>query len=133
MEQQWPKTLWLVRHGQSAGNVAGAAAEAASLPSIDIVTRDVDTPLSTLGEQQSRALGRWFRDLPREGQPNVLLCSPYLRARATAFLVLETAGLGKDLALFKADERLRGKGIWDPRSPDQAWDRRALSAARRAA
>jgi broad specificity phosphatase PhoE len=115
MEQQWPKTLWLVRHGQSAGNVAGAAAEAASLPSIDIVTRDVDTPLSTLGEQQSRALGRWFRDLPREEQPNVLLCSPYLRARTTALLILETARLEKDLALFKADERLREKefGILD--------------------
>jgi broad specificity phosphatase PhoE len=115
VEQKWPQTLWLVRHGQSAGNVARDAAETASLPSIDIVTRDVDTPLSALGEQQARALGRWFRDLPAEEQPNVVLCSPYLRARATALLVLETARLGKDFELFMADERLREKefGILD--------------------
>jgi broad specificity phosphatase PhoE len=115
VEQKWPQTLWLVRHGQSAGNVARDAAEAASLPLIDIVTRDVDTPLSALGEQQARALGRWFRDLPAEEHPDVVLCSPYLRARATALLVLETAGLGKELELFMADERLREKefGILD--------------------
>jgi broad specificity phosphatase PhoE len=115
VEQKWPQTLWVVRHGQSAGNVARDAAEAASLPLIDIVTRDVDTPLSALGEQQARALGRWFRDLPPEEQPNVVLSSPYLRARATARLVLETASLGSDLELFMADERLREKefGILD--------------------
>jgi broad specificity phosphatase PhoE len=115
VEQKWPQTLWVVRHGQSAGNVARDAAEAASLPSIDIVTRDVDTPLSALGEQQARALGRWFGDLPAEEQPNVVLCSPYLRARTTALLVLETARLGKDFELFMADERLREKefGILD--------------------
>jgi hypothetical protein len=28
MEQKWPQQLWLVRHGQSAGNVARDAAEA---------------------------------------------------------------------------------------------------------
>ena len=115
MEQKWPQALWVVRHGQSAGNVARDAAEAASLPLIDIVTRDVDTPLSALGEQQARALGRWFRDLPLEEQPNVVLSSPYLRSRATALLVLETASLGSDLDLFMADERLREKefGILD--------------------
>ena len=69
MEQKWPKTLWLVRHGQSAGNVARDAAEAASLPLIDIVTRDVDTPLSALGEQQARALGRCSAIFRRRSTP----------------------------------------------------------------
>jgi len=50
MEQKWPQHLWIVRHGQSAGNVARDAAEAAGLPLIDIATRDVETPLSPLGE-----------------------------------------------------------------------------------
>ena len=114
-DPKWPKTLWIVRHGQSAGNVARDAAEAASLPLIDIVTRDIDTPLSALGEQQSRALGRWFRDLPPEERPDVVLCSPYLRARATALLLLEKAGIDKHAVTFAADERLREKefGILD--------------------
>lgn len=28
MQQDWPNTLWVVRHGQSAGNVARDKAEA---------------------------------------------------------------------------------------------------------
>jgi len=59
-DQKWPQTIWIVRHGQSAGNVARDAAEAAGLPLIDIMTRDVDTPLSDLGREQAQALGRWF-------------------------------------------------------------------------
>jgi len=58
--QKWPDTVWLVRHGQSAGNVARDAAEAAGHHLIDLATRDVDVPLSPLGEQQSRALADWF-------------------------------------------------------------------------
>ena len=56
-EQKWPQSIWIVRHGQSAGNVARDAAEAAGLPLIDIAARDVDVPLSELGEQQACALG----------------------------------------------------------------------------
>ena len=41
LEQKWPQTLWIARHGQSAGNVARDAAEAAGLRTIDIATRDV--------------------------------------------------------------------------------------------
>ena len=64
---RWPETLWIVRHGESAGNLARAAATAARLPIIDIEGRDVDVPLSELGERQSRALGRWFSQ--EEDQP----------------------------------------------------------------
>ena len=56
MEQKWPQQLWLVRHGQSAGNVAREAAEAASQFLIDIAHRDVDVPLSELGERQALSL-----------------------------------------------------------------------------
>ena len=106
IEQKWPHALWIVRHGQSAGNVARDAAEAASLPLIDLVTRDVDTPLSELGQRQSRELGRWFGQLPAAESPSVVLCSPYVRAVATARLVCETAGMRNALV---ADERLREK------------------------
>src|SRR5438874_11122860 len=71
-EQKWPQTLWIVRHGQSAGNVARDAAEAAGLRVIDIAERDVDVPLSALGERQARALGEWFGAMPAELQPDVV-------------------------------------------------------------
>src|SRR5436190_11847072 len=113
--QKWPDVIWLVRHGQSAGNVARAAAEAAGLPLIDLLTRDVDTPLSSLGKEQSVALGRWFGDMSAEERPTVMLCSPYVRAQETARIVLDAAGLARDDLSFVVDERLREKefGILD--------------------
>jgi broad specificity phosphatase PhoE len=114
-QQKWPQTVWLVRHGQSAGNVARDAAEAAGLPLIDITTRDVDTPLSDLGREQARALGRWFGEMPTEERPSVVLCSPYVRARQTTEIVLAEAGINGATLTSNADERLREKefGILD--------------------
>jgi broad specificity phosphatase PhoE len=114
-EQKWPDCLWLVRHGQSAGNVARDAAEAAAQPLIDIPHRDMDAPLSALGRQQAAALGRWFGSLPRALQPTVVLASPYVRARETARILLEAAAMPTADYSFVADERLREKefGILD--------------------
>jgi broad specificity phosphatase PhoE len=113
--QKWPDAIWLVRHGESAGNVARDAAEAAGLPLIDIATRDVDVPLSPLGERQSTALGRWFKEMSPKEWPNVVLVSPYTRARETAKLVLEAAGIDRDDITYTVDERLREKefGVFD--------------------
>jgi broad specificity phosphatase PhoE len=115
MQEQWPRTLWIVRHGQSAGNVARDAAEAAGLPVIDIAERDIDTPLSQLGCRQARALGHWIGELPPGGRPQVVLCSPYVRARQTAQLLLEGAHIEPDRLRLRVDERLREKefGILD--------------------
>ena len=115
VEQKWPDVIWLVRHGQSAGNVARAAAEAAGLPLIDILTRDVDTPLSDLGREQSFALGRWFAEMGSDKRPTVMLCSPYVRAQQTAQIVLDAAGIGRESITVLVDERLREKefGILD--------------------
>src|SRR4051812_12359052 len=107
-EQKWPDVLWIVRHGQSAGNVARDAAEAAGLPLIDIATRDMDTPLSRLGREQARALGHWFAKMKADERPTVVLCSPYVRARQTALIVMEHAELGSDVTC-STDERLREK------------------------
>ncbi|MGH8810342.1 MAG: histidine phosphatase family protein, partial [Noviherbaspirillum sp.] len=106
-EQKWPQQLWIVRHGQSAGNIARDAAEATGLPMIDIATRDIDTPLSPLGERQAHALGDWFGRMRPEERPNVILCSPYVRARNSAQIVLEAAGIATGEATQVADERLR--------------------------
>jgi len=115
MQSNWPQTLWLVRHGQSAGNVARDAAEAGGLAVIDIEWRDIDVPLSDLGVAQSAALGDWFAKLPAEHAPQVILCSPYLRARETARLLAESGGLGQETVKLRIDERLREKefGILD--------------------
>jgi len=115
VEQKWPDVLWIVRHGQSAGNVARDAAHLANLHVIDIATRDVDVPLSPLGEEQAAALGRWFRHLPAKSRPSVVLVSPYVRARDTALIALETAGIAPESVGFCTDERLREKefGILD--------------------
>ena len=74
--QIWPDRLYIVRHGESAGNVAREAANVAGNRMIDIDIRDVDVPLSQLGEQQAEALGRWFASLPPELTPNIIVTSP---------------------------------------------------------
>lgn len=133
MASRWPETLWLVRHGQSAGNVARDAAHAAGLDRIALSGRDVDIPLSKLGAEQARALGKWFA---REGlAPDVLLASSYVRAQQTAALFREAGGCAADVPVC-VDERLREKefGILDGLTtsgvasvfPDQAEFRRIL-------
>ncbi len=114
-EQKWPQWLWVVRHGQSAGNVARDRAEAAGHHLIDIAARDMDVPLSPLGEQQADAVGRWFGEADPAQRPNVVLCSPYVRAQATAHRLLDAAGIARDSLTFHCDERLREKefGILD--------------------
>jgi len=136
VDPRWPAEMWLVRHGESAGNVARDAANAAGHPMIDIAMRDVDVPLSGLGERQARSLGRWFAALPDDRRPTVVLVSPYLRARHTAEIIRDAGALAPDAGDFTVDERLREKefGILDrltrfgieQRHPDQAEFRRLL-------
>lgn len=118
METKFPSFIWVVRHGQSAGNVARDAAEAQGLRVIEIVTRDIDVPLSSLGEEQSESLGRWFGNLPADELPEVILCSPYARARQTAEIVVKHARKFGHIKL-RQDERLREKefGILDRLTP----------------
>ncbi|WP_134724390.1 histidine phosphatase family protein [Paracoccus luteus] len=114
MTPRWPERLWIVRHGESAGNVARDAAYQAQLARIELTGRDVDVPLSDLGERQARALGHWFAQGNEEGRPNVVLSSPYLRAQDTARLFRDAGGCAPDQRIH-LDERLREKefGILD--------------------
>jgi broad specificity phosphatase PhoE len=113
--QKWPDVLWVVRHGESAGNVARDEAELAGHPIINIPMRDVDVPLSALGERQAGALGRWYAEMSPDAQPTIVIASPYLRARETARLAIAAAGLDRPGVSFVVDERLREKefGIFD--------------------
>lgn len=109
----WPSTLWIARHGQSAGNVARDSAEANGLSLIDIQTRDADTPLSELGAEQARAMGAWFSGMPDEQRPNVVFTSPFVRSQQTAWAVTDALGIPR--SEIEVDERLREKefGILD--------------------
>ena len=115
MRQRWPSKLWIVRHGQSAGNVARDAADAAGHAMIDIALRDVDVPLSELGERQASALGHWYAALPEDEKPEIVLSSPYVRARQTARAVCEAGGITGDNRPPIIDERLRERefGVFD--------------------
>ena len=110
-QRRWPQTLWIVRHGESAGNVARDAAQAAKAARIDIGLRDVDVPLSELGVRQATALGHWFAGMADGERPDVLLVSPYLRARQTAEQIGKAGGFGAGLAHQEVDERLREKEL----------------------
>jgi probable phosphoglycerate mutase len=134
--QRWPARLWIVRHGESAGNVARDAAHAAGRPDIELDTRDIDVSLSARGEQQSTALGHWFAAMPEDARPEMVFSSPYLRARSTAKLIGESAGFAPGFSNCIIDERLREKefGILDrltrlgieQRYPEQAASRKLM-------
>jgi broad specificity phosphatase PhoE len=113
--QHWPEKLWLVRHGQSQGNVARDIADEAGHHEIAIEVRDVDVPLSELGHRQAQAAGEWFAALPPGERPEVILSSPYLRARQTAQAICEAGALAGGPAKTIVDERLRERefGIFD--------------------
>ncbi len=131
-DRRWPDELLLIRHGQSAGNVARDLALSQGLSTIDIEQRDCDVPLSQLGERQARALGEW---LAHNSKPvTAVLTSPYVRAQQTAAIALAAAQWqGVEV---RSDERLREKefGILDrltrtgieQRYPDQAQMRSRL-------
>lgn len=136
MQQNWPSRLWIVRHGESAGNVARDAAMQAGAARIDIGARDVDVPLSALGERQADAVGRWFSTLPEADRPEVVFVSPYARALRTAALIRDAGGLNLGAVPDVVDERLREKefGVLDRLTsmgikelyPDEAERRSAL-------
>lgn len=135
MTPRWPSVLWVVRHGQSAGNVARDLANEQGLARIALTHRDVDVPLSDLGREQAEALGHWFAQAGEEGRPEIMLASPYVRAIETAQIFRASGGCAPDEKIC-LDERLREKefGVLDGLTtagihqfqPDQAEFRKLL-------
>ncbi len=134
--QHWPAKLWLVRHGQSQGNVARDLAHEAGHLEIAIDVRDVDVPLSDLGHAQAQSAGEWFASLAPDERPEVILTSPYRRARQTAKAICEAGALADGPQRPIVDERLRERefGIFDrlttagirARFPEEAAHRKML-------
>lgn len=119
MTDSWPSILWAIRHGESAANAAAAIAEKSHENRYRFDQRDADVPLSPTGEGQADALGAWFGAGHAHALPDVILASPYLRARQTAQRIVQGCGAEKPIPII-IDERLREKelGILDGLTPD---------------
>src|SRR5215218_5313528 len=97
-----PSVIWLVRHGESMGNVADAHAQASGAGRLKLDVRDPDVELSDTGRSQAQALGKWLAEFPEDERPTVAISSPFNRALTTAELATE--GLAVPV---RTDERLR--------------------------
>jgi broad specificity phosphatase PhoE len=99
--------LTVARHGQSVANVAFAAAHTAGRLNAGVTGPDADVELSPLGWTQAAALGRWLAGLPPARRPEVVVCSPYVRAQQTWQCAGDIAGdLGVPLPRANVDARL---------------------------
>lgn len=103
--------LILVRHGQSLSNVAFPAADAKGLLEAEVSGRDAEVPLTEVGEEQAAAVGVWLASLPAGLVPQVVITSPYLRARETWRIAAEASGL--DLPEPATDDRLVDRLLGD--------------------
>jgi broad specificity phosphatase PhoE len=112
-----PSALWLVRHGESLGNLADAQAHASGSGRLELDVRDPDVPLSPDGEAQADALGAWLAALPAGERPTTVLSSPFARAAGTAQRAVERSRL--ELRI-RYDERLRERdfGAFDGMTRD---------------
>jgi len=110
-----PTALTAVRHGQSTANAAFAEANATGALTVPITERDADLPLTDLGRAQATDLGRRLAAHP----PQLVYCSPYLRARDTLETALAAAhdhGAPHPATIpVHYDERLRDRetGSWE--------------------
>lgn len=102
--------LFLVRHGESIGNVAATQAELDGLDVIPLDIRDADVPLSDTGREQAAALGGWLE--AHHAAIDTYWVSPYRRAQETLQIALGDRPTPAPPAL---DERLRDRelGILD--------------------
>jgi broad specificity phosphatase PhoE len=108
---QWPETLWLVRHGESAANRASRMAEQGGNLEVPLTHRDMDTPLTPAGRAQAEALGKSFID---QIKPEIIIASPYVRTRQTTEAFCAQLA-PTDQPALRFDERLRERerGVFD--------------------
>ena len=103
--------LLLVRHGQSLANVAFPAADKDGLLEAEVSGRDAEVPLTEYGRAQAAALGEWIGDRPEDELPQVVITSPYLRARETWRIAAEKSGVA--LPEPTTDDRLVDRLLGD--------------------
>lgn len=82
------KQLWILRHAKSDMGHAG-------LP-------DIERTLNNQGIETASAMGRWLSS--KGVNPDLLICSPALRARQTAELV--SAGIGYPVGRIRSEDEI---------------------------
>ncbi|MEV1177897.1 histidine phosphatase family protein [Nonomuraea sp. NPDC049784] len=97
-----PERIIAVRHGQSQANLAHQ--QAGDRP-LFYEPGDHEVTLTGLGRAQAAAVGRLLAAMPAAEAPEVVWCSPYLRALDTWRVALEAWGAGP--LPVTVDERLR--------------------------
>ncbi|WP_327590638.1 histidine phosphatase family protein [Nonomuraea sp. NBC_00507] len=97
-----PGLIMAVRHGQSQANLAYQ--EAGDRP-LFYEPGDHEVTLTELGRAQAAALGRLLAAMPAAEAPELVWCSPYLRALDTWKIAQHAWGV--DLLPVTVDERLR--------------------------
>ncbi|MFF0498237.1 histidine phosphatase family protein [Nocardia aobensis] len=117
------RDLWIIRHGESRANAAFGAGADEAFPG-----SDSDVELTPTGYGQAAGLGRWLAGLTPDRAPQLVVCSPYLRARQTWAAMARAAGgiaEGAGAVPTVVDERCRDRemGVFEL-FPPQAIRRR---------
>lgn len=125
--------LVAVRHGESTAKAALATAQAAGREDSGLDHRDADVALTALGRAQAVALGRRLATRTADRRLDVVVCSPYRRARDTAVTILEHLRRDVDGPLVRVDERLRDRefGVLELLTPTGMQLRHPTEAVRR--
>jgi 2,3-bisphosphoglycerate-dependent phosphoglycerate mutase len=90
--EKWPSLLMIARHGYSVANERkDLAKQNGQEPAWVGITRDQDAELTQIGHQQAFDLGVMIGQSEDENLPEVIITSPYLRAKQT------TAGIVKGI------------------------------------
>ncbi|UYX94504.1 histidine phosphatase family protein [Streptomyces sp. BI87] len=113
-------SVTVVRHGESEANVRYRRAVGTG----DVAVpegRAEDTALTRLGEEQAAAFGRWLAGAGVEAGPELVVCSPYVRARRTWELAAGEFG-ERAVPPVVVEERVRDRenGVFALHSPP-AW------------
>ncbi|NJP89225.1 histidine phosphatase family protein [Nonomuraea sp. FMUSA5-5] len=125
-----PERIMAVRHGESEANLAHRRAGETPL----VYERgDDEVTVTELGRAQAAALGRLLAALPASEAPELVWCSPYLRALDTWKIAQEVWGAGP--LPVTVDERLRDQeaGAFAPLNLAAIRERHPEELARREA
>ncbi|MFD4990027.1 histidine phosphatase family protein [Streptomyces sp. NPDC058374] len=116
-------SVTVVRHGESTANVHHARALETGDTGMPPESRTEETPLTAKGERQAAAFGRWLAGV--EDGPELVVCSPYLRARRTWEIAAGVYGeRGRAVPPVVVEERVRDRetGVFELHSRP-AWRR----------
>ncbi len=113
LQQRWPSRLWIVCHGQSAGNVAADAAHGAGLAASTSPSGTSTSRLARAGCNRPTPSDAGSPTMPVGERPKTVLTSPYLRAKQTSERIRAAGGLTEAVGPDRRRTPAR-EGAWHP-------------------